>query len=189
MSSRRNLIESSHMGGGGSPRASPRHQTRIGLTRRGSGGSLWRTNTGRGVLPHEVVKKGKYYVSHPARVWTEVMVLEKDKDNRNCKVKVLEDGSEMTLNLQHVSMVPARYHGGNALSDLSEMPELGTATEPEILAALARRAHVGDPQPYTNVGHSLLVVNPLQDMPDPYNTLGEAQRKLYSGELGPHPFR
>lgn len=124
---------------------------------------MWRPPIAESVLAANVVKGACYYVPHPARVWTTVMVLERSE--QRCRVRLLDDGSDMDINFTECIMVPMRT-GPQVVDNLAHLPR-ETTHEPEILKALETRGKIESPQPYTAVGDTLLLLNPLNTVPGP----------------------
>ncbi len=121
--------------------------------------SGWHIPIAERVAMREVKKGGVYFVPHPSRVWVKVMATEKGPYHSDkCRVRVFDDGTEMTMTGR--DMVPA-CKGPQTLSNLASLPA-GHVNEPEVLRVLEMRSKIDSTEsPYTFVGASLLVINPL----------------------------
>ena len=143
------------------------------------------------------MKGGCYYLPHPGRVWVTIMVLEKLSGSHSARVRLLDDGTEITIDLRECTLTPmrARTRQGTqkhslpiaafglyavrmtvplCVCTLSVAAESNLARlpeeaihEPELLTILEARAKIDAQQPYTAIGNCLLVVNPLRELQEP----------------------
>jgi myosin heavy subunit len=122
----------------------------------------WRRPEVQSIAASSVRKGFCYYVPHPSRVWVILMVLDCSNIQR-CRVRLLNDGAEMTLDLLECALVPvsSQQHHFTDMDNLSCLSQEHT-NEPEILRALEARNKMDANRPYTLLGNTLLVVNPLQ---------------------------
>jgi myosin heavy subunit len=140
------------------------------------------------VRPDEVIKGGCYYLPHPQKVWITVMVLETPADTHSCRVRLLDDGTELSINLHECTLTPMQAHGRQGESNLAKL-DAEAMHEPELLTILDSRSKIEAQQPYTAVGDCLLVVNPLRVLQiDPAMKDVAAVHLQPARALPPHPY-
>jgi Myosin head (motor domain) len=140
------------------------------------------------VRPDEVMKGGCYYLPHPQKVWVTVMVLETPADTHSCRVRLLDDGTELSIDLHECTLTPMQAHGRQGESNLAKL-DAEAMHEPELLTILDSRCKIEAQQPYTAVGDCLLVVNPLRVLQiDPAMKDVAVVQLQHARALPPHPF-